>query len=172
MQEEIWKPVPGYEDRYLVSTQGKVKSIYKGKLKFMGTTLRTGYPSVILTYGTHQWKHERVHRLVAKAFIPNPENKPFVDHVDNDPLNYCVENLRWCYPSENSRFSKQSKLWVEVNEVLERLKGDTNGLIKTLTENFHLSRPKKKTLKKIRVGRDPIKRKTQDKQVKIHKPKS
>lgn len=106
--EEIWKPVVGFEGLYEVSSKGNVRSIQfhgKSRIKIMSQYSRKyGYKTVKL----RDWQNNRVlvvqvHRIVAKAFIPNPENKPQVDHIDTIPWNNNVENLRWCTPLENQR---------------------------------------------------------------------
>ena len=106
--EEIWKPVVGFEGLYEVSSKGRVRSIQfhgKSRIKLMSLCNRKyGYKHVKL----RDWNkgivvQAQVHRLVAKAFIPNPDNKPQVDHIDTIPWNNNVENLRWVTPLENQR---------------------------------------------------------------------
>lgn len=94
MTKEIWKEIVRTSRcTYYVSNRGNVKSS-RGLLKIL---LRpNGYPYVHI--GTRKYL---VSRLVAKAFIANPDNKPFIDHIDTDPTNNTVENLRWCTQSEN-----------------------------------------------------------------------
>ena len=102
---EIWKPIVGYEDLYEVSNMGRVKSLnYKksGKEGFLSVyTMNTGYPA------THLCKDGKcncvlIHRLVAEHFIPNPENKPEIDHINCDVKDFRLENLRWVSSKENS----------------------------------------------------------------------
>ena len=98
---EIWKDVPGYVGLYKVSNYGRVKSIKKQLvLKICGSGNR--YKTVALCNGMR--KTFRLHRLVAAAFIPNPENKPCVDHIDGVRFHNFVENLRWCTQDENMNY--------------------------------------------------------------------
>lgn len=108
--KEEWKDVVGYEGIYQVSNYGNVKSLARkichGKLCFISKEksiklcLRGGYKTMCLRKNNFK-KMIGVHRLVAMAFIPNPENKPFVDHIDGDRTNNAVRNLRWCTSKEN-----------------------------------------------------------------------
>lgn len=101
---EVWRPVPlsGYEHRYQVSNFGHVKSFVqscKGKL-FPGYN-QFGYQFVSLSDGQGHSIWTGIHRLVALAFIPNPENKTTVNHIDGVRDNNRVENLEWCTIKEN-----------------------------------------------------------------------
>lgn len=98
---EEWKDIKGYEGRYQVSSTGNVKNVKTGKT-LKGVPARNGYLIVIL-YNDNGGKHFRIHRLVAEAFIYNPKNKPYVDHIDGSRTNNQVDNLRWCTRSENMR---------------------------------------------------------------------
>lgn len=116
--EEIWKPVVGYEGLYEVSNFGRVRSVdhyvhhYRGGLKVVrGRILKpsfsgTGYLQVRL--GAKSNNH-LVHRLVAEAFIPNPDNLPQVNHKDEDKTNNCVENLEWCSAKYNSNYGDRTR---------------------------------------------------------------
>ena len=93
--EEIYKPIDGSE-KYSISNFGNVKNIKKN-IVLKSDLSCGGYCRVRL----NSRKNIRVHRLVGKAFIPNPENKPFIDHIDRNRTNNNVENLRWCTCKEN-----------------------------------------------------------------------
>lgn len=107
LEGEEWKPVVGFESLYAVSNKGRVASLqYHGKQTFsiMTTSYMRGYPVVKIRNSKTGYNASlKVHRLVATAFIPNDENKPQVDHIDTNPMNNCVENLRWVTNLENQR---------------------------------------------------------------------
>ena len=116
-----WKDVVGFEDDYQVSSDGQIRSkdrtrtyihhrsgkpctaTVQGKVRVQ-TDSWDGYKEIHLQNSeTGKSYYARVHRLVAEAFIPNPENKPHVNHIDGNKKNNCVENLEWCTARENTQ---------------------------------------------------------------------
>lgn len=89
---ESWLPVIGYEGLYEVSDKGNVRSLFRYKKQLKPSKGNNGYLSVELFKGK-QRKRASIHRLVATAFISNPQNLPQVNHKDENKHNNCVENL-------------------------------------------------------------------------------
>lgn len=102
---EVWKDIKGYESLYQVSNTGKIKSLRFGRERILKPIKRQGYLRVDLIS-----KWFSVHRLVALHFIPNPENKPEVNHKDGDKKNNCVDNLEWNTAQENMRHAHDTGL--------------------------------------------------------------
>ena len=113
---EEWRPVVGYEGIYEVSNTGKVRSLdmyvkigygnyrlHKGKVISLLKKGEYGYIQVNLCYNGKLYK-KYVHRLVAQAFLPNPDNLPEVNHRDEDKRNNRVDNLEWCDRSYNLKY--------------------------------------------------------------------
>lgn len=98
--EEIWKDIKGYEGLYQVSNLGRVKSLFRYSKILKNKIGNNGYCTVCL-YGNKKPCFKLVHRLVAEAFIPNPDGKPCVDHINTVRDDNRVENLRWCTTREN-----------------------------------------------------------------------
>lgn len=126
---EIWKPVVGYEDCYMVSSFGRVKSA-KRKIKhplsgeinikeriLKQHVLSSGYlaPSPLSKNG--ETKTIYTHKLVAEAFIPNPENKPCIDHINTIRTDNRAENLRWVTYKENSNNPLTIKKLSKINKI-------------------------------------------------------
>lgn len=138
--EEIWKDIKGYEGLYQVSNLGRVKSLprlmwngkgyFMSKEKILKSGTVNGYKQVTLCKNNEQ-EPFLVHRLVAEAFIPNPNNLPQVNHIIDDfehRSDNRVENLEWCtaeynsnYGTHNEKISKATK-----GKKRESMKGSKN----------------------------------------------
>ena len=116
-EDEIWKPIKGFP-YYEISNYGNVRSLDKKVNSIHGTRIckgkllkthqnkkRDGYCYVSLANGKKTHSSFRVHRLVAEAFIPNPYNKPQVNHIDGDVTNNNVNNLEWVTAKENIQWT-------------------------------------------------------------------
>lgn len=99
-----WKPINGYNGRYLISDYGEVKSRSNGTETILKQEYNSsGYKRVTLYKNGKRTRHF-IHRLVAEHFIPNPENLPLVNHIDEDKENNIVSNLEWCNGSYNQTY--------------------------------------------------------------------
>ena len=140
MNKEIWKDIKGFEGLYQVSNMGEVKSldrkviqyngynyserIYKGKM-LKSAISRNGYKRVVLQ-NVNAKKNCCVHRLVAEAFIPNPNNLLIINHKDENKLNNQVENLEWCTQSYNINYGNRNKK--VINKLKNKPKSDAHRL--------------------------------------------
>lgn len=105
---EIWKDISGYEGMYQISNRGRIKSFREWKRAscpkeyfLKPSPNNRGYLNVTL-YKSGTKKKYLVHRLVAEAFIPNPQNLPHINHIDENTKNNAAENLEWCTPQYNN----------------------------------------------------------------------
>lgn len=103
---EVWRDVKGFEGLYKVSNMGRVKNNKEHILKPYSS--EKGYRCVDLNKNGNHKKH-RVHRLVAQAFIPNPNNYPCVNHIDEIKNHNYVQNLEWCTVAYNNSYGNRLK---------------------------------------------------------------
>lgn len=109
---EIYKDIEGYEGLYQISSNGVIRSLGNDKTrkeKILKPAINNkGY----LYVGLHKQrkrKHYLIHRLVAEAFIPNPNNYPIINHKDENPLNNNVSNLEWCTYEHNNNYGTRNQ---------------------------------------------------------------
>ena len=106
MEQEQWKPIPKYNGMYDVSNHGRVRSHYRGRLTIKKQRINDfGYCVVFLHGENNKRICERVNRLVALAFIPNPDNLSDVNHKDMNKLNNHMSNLEWTSHADNVKHS-------------------------------------------------------------------
>lgn len=109
-QEEVWKDVVGYEGAYKVSNLGSVKSY---KLSQEGRIMKQVTPvgdyKAVELYDNGVGRKQFVHRMVAQAFLPNPDNLPEVNHRDEDPSNNNVDNLEWITHKDNMNYGTRTQ---------------------------------------------------------------
>ena len=147
--EEIWKDVIGYENKYEVSNLGRVRSCPRntsglGRADYLimkQSKDKGGYMTIGLMMNGKK-SRSRVHRLVASSFIPNPEGKEFVNHIDGVKDNNILSNLEWSTPSENTRHAVETGL---INSNFDKYKHKfvddyLNGLgVNMITRKYNVS---------------------------------
>ena len=122
-KKENWKEIPGYEERYWVSSDGKIKSKYKGKEIILKTSKdKNGYIKVQLNQNG-KIKSTTMHRLVALCYVPNPYNYNEINHIDGNKENNDFANLEWCSRSQNVQHAFD-------NHLKENKKGELSKLAK------------------------------------------
>lgn len=117
MLNEVWKPVKGYEGFYEVSNLGRVKSLEridrfnkKWKCRILKPNYVGKHYQTIGLCKNGKVSRKKVHRLVAETFVPNPYNKPQVNHIDGDKENNFANNLEWVTNAENQLHAREKGL--------------------------------------------------------------
>ena len=122
---EEWKPIEGYEGLYEISNYGQVNNIKRNKLLKPYSSTHLIYPRVNLSKNKKAKLHYH-HRLLAKAFIPNPEDLPEINHKDGDKTNNSLENLEWVSHVQNVRHAFEEGL----NLAATKLQGENSSMSK------------------------------------------
>ena len=139
--EEIWKPIEGFES-YQVSNMGNVKTYkrYKdGKLLTPRKSL--DYLAVMIYDNEKNVSQPRIHTLVANAFVENPDNKPCIDHIDQNKHNNCASNLRWATKSDNAmNVPKQGGVSKYKGVTWDESRNKWRARIKVMYKSVHLGR--------------------------------
>ena len=128
---EIWRDIDGYNGLYQVSNLGRVKSverytkhnvskICKRRERFLGSTNEYGY-RVVGLYKDGKQKLYKVHRLVAQTFIPNPNNLPEINHINEIRNDNRVENLEWCDRDYNLHYGSCGKHLEQIKRLYNKL---------------------------------------------------
>lgn len=102
-EKETWKDIDGYEGKYKVSSRGGIKSYKRSdEGKILKQLVNDSGHRMVRLYEKGEYEHAYVHRLVAEAFIPNPNNYPLVLHNEDDPSKNAVGDIRWGTHKENT----------------------------------------------------------------------
>ena len=129
---EEWKEIADFEGLYLISSFGRVKSIINNKILTPCIVRANGLVVGLMRNG--KVEKRQVSRLVAAAFIPNPDNKPCVDHIDGVRFHNFVENLRWCTQKENMNYELAIRNKTKYNFPIEGI--DENGNVCIEFQNY------------------------------------
>ena len=116
-KEEIWKPIKDFENLYEISNLGRIKSLYFNKEKILKPRLTLdNYYQIDLCKNKKIYK-KYIHRLVAEAFIPNPNNLPIINHIDENSKNNVISNLEWCDSKYNNNYGNCKNKISEANSI-------------------------------------------------------
>jgi hypothetical protein len=157
LENEVWVDMKGYEEYYQASNLGRIKRKTKYRNKstkyllirkilkqtiYLKKTTKNGYLYITL----FDKNPKTVHRLIAKSFIPNPKNKPCVNHIDGFSLNNNVSNLEWCTYSENTQHAYKTGL-------MDSLKGENNTSAKLTKDEVIEIRNYPKKITNVELGK-------------------
>uniref|UniRef100_A0AAU8MH93 Homing endonuclease n=1 Tax=Geladintestivirus 5 TaxID=3233137 RepID=A0AAU8MH93_9CAUD len=142
IENEIWKEIPGYIGLYEISNKGRIKHLsrpkksnkdnFSNKEFIVATKISKGYTQVWLTNSYDIKSLNYVHKLVAMAFIDNPNNYKYVNHKDENKQNNNVENLEWCTASYNNSYNDKAIKAGEKNRIAVDIYSVKNNICKFL----------------------------------------
>lgn len=152
--EELWKDIPDFEGYYQASNLGRIRSVdryvkykntdgvalRKGKILSPKTSKKGYLETTLMKEGKNYYK--RIHQLIASAFLPNPNNYPYINHINENKKDNRVENLEWCTPKYNTEVYHKSRIklyqytldgelievWNSITKAAESLQGDKGGI--------------------------------------------
>lgn len=139
--QEIWKDIEIFNGHYKVSNYGRVMNSKTGLIRKISIST-TGYPATSFSYNGLKY-YKKIHRLVAIAFLDNPDNKQFINHKDGNKENNHFTNLEWCTFQENIRHAFQNNLMIPAsgeNSHKSKLKNHEVLSIIELHKNGHSQR--------------------------------
>lgn len=145
MEYEVWYPVKDYEGYYEITKSGMVRSLIKRNFQYIMQQRidRAGYYTVRLHNNHDKGSTRTVHRLLAKTFIENPQNKCCVNHIDGNKLNNALDNLEWNTHSENCIHAYQHgliKINVKSKPVVDNCTGNVYKTIQAAADSTRVNR--------------------------------
>lgn len=153
MNKEEWKDIKGYEGLYQISSFGNARSLRFNRIK----VLKPGHSQNYFTYEfsvNHISEVKTAHRLVAEAFIPNPNNYSCINHIDGNKQNNHVENLEWCTASENVKHAYDTGL--AAKHATRQNQPNQKGVLEVNTNTFYFSI--RECARQLGIKRDTIRK--------------
>lgn len=131
MEKEIWKPIERFNGKYEVSNLGRVRN-NRGHILSPDTRDNEYFYVLLRDVNAKRGVHVYIHRLVAEAFIPNPNNYPIINHINENRQDNSIENLEWCTNSHNACASTKRRKWF-----VRVVQKDLEGNVIAVHENIH-----------------------------------
>lgn len=138
LEGEEWRPIAGFEDRYMISSFGRVYLLLFGRLSKLYLGMN-GYYAITLRGRNGEFRKTNIHRLVAETFIPNPQGLPVINHKDEDKTNNHVDNLEWCTQKYNVNYNDACR----TPQRRQRTSESHKGIVFTEERKRHISESRK-----------------------------